>query len=73
MDENEIRERLLREDVEFKRIFEEHRRHDAQLAALRNKNRLTDEEKFEEAELKKRKLALKDKMYQIMSDYRKSR
>ncbi|MBN2198924.1 MAG: YdcH family protein [Candidatus Aminicenantes bacterium] len=72
MDEKEIRERLLREDVEFKRIFEEHRRQDEQLAALRNKSLLTDQEKFEESELKKRKLALKDKMYQMMSDYRKS-
>ncbi|OGD21579.1 MAG: hypothetical protein A2Y69_10815 [Candidatus Aminicenantes bacterium RBG_13_59_9] len=73
MDENEIRELLLREDGEFKRIFEEHRRRDGRLAALRNRGHLTDEEKVEESELKKRKLALKDRMYQMMAEYRRSR
>jgi hypothetical protein len=72
MDENEIRERLLRENEEFKKMFEEHRRHDERLTVLRGRSSLTDEEKLEESDLKKRKLALKDKMYRLMVGYRKS-
>lgn len=72
MDENEIRERLLLENGEFKRIHDEHRRYEELLSSLRRKSRLSDEEKIEESDLKKRKLALKDKMYKIMADFRKS-
>lgn len=72
MDEHEIRERLLRENGEFKRMFEEHRRHDERLTVLRSRSNLSDEEKLEVSDVKKRKLALKDKMYQLMADYRKS-
>ena len=73
MDEKEIMERLLLENSEFKRIFDEHRLKDEHLAALQNKSVLTEQEKLAESELKKRKLVLKDKMYQMMSAYRKSR
>ncbi len=72
MDENEIRERLLSENGEFRRIYEEHRRYDERLAGLRAKSHLTDEERIEESRLKKQKLALKDKMYRMMADYKKA-
>jgi uncharacterized protein YdcH (DUF465 family) len=73
MDENELKERLLRESEDFKRIFEEHRQHEEQLSLFQKKNFLTEQEKQTEVELKKRKLALKDKMYQMMAEYQKSR
>ena len=72
MDENALKERMLKENAEFKRLFEQHQRHEKQLAEFKGKTHLTDVERLEEKELKKRKLALKDKMYLLMRDFQKS-
>jgi len=72
MNEDELRDRLLRQNEDFKRLFDEHRRHEKRLEFLRSKPFLTGEEEVEEKELKKRKLALKDQMYRMMSAYRKA-
>jgi uncharacterized protein YdcH (DUF465 family) len=72
MDENALKERLLRENQEFRKLFEEHREHEKKLAEFKGKTHLTDLERLEEKELKKRKLALKDKMYLLMRDFQKS-
>lgn len=72
MDETEIKERLLAGNAEFRRLAEEHRRHEARLAELAVKSFLSEDERLEERERKKLKLALKDRMYAMMSDLRKS-
>jgi uncharacterized protein YdcH (DUF465 family) len=72
MDENVLKERLLRENQEFRKLFEEHQKHETKLAEFKGKTYLTDLERLEEKELKKRKLALKDKMYLLMRDFQKS-
>jgi uncharacterized protein YdcH (DUF465 family) len=72
MDENALKERLLEENHEFRKLFEEHQKHEKQLAEFKRKSHLTDVERLEEKELKKRKLALKDKMYLLMRDFQKS-
>ena len=72
MEEKELKEFLARESPDFKRAFEEHQRCATALNTLTAKPFLTDEEKLEEKELKKKKLILKDKMYQMMFEYRKS-
>jgi len=51
MDENELKERLLRESEDFKRIFEEHRQHEERLRLFQKKSSLTEQEKLEEVEL----------------------
>jgi uncharacterized protein YdcH (DUF465 family) len=73
MEEKELKELLARESPGFKMAFEEHQRYEKALETLMGKLFLTDEEKLEEKELKKKKLILKDRMYQIMSEHRKSR
>ena len=45
---------------------------DELVSRLREKSFLTEEEKQEVIELKKKKLALKDKMYYLMTEYKKS-
>lgn len=72
MDENVIKERMLKENADFKRLFEEHQKHEKRLAEFKGKAFLTEAERLEEKDLKKRKLALKDRMYLMMRDFQKS-
>jgi uncharacterized protein YdcH (DUF465 family) len=73
MDEKTLKELLLRENAAFRELHDEHQGCEKRLEELRSKSFLTEEEKLEERELKKRKLALKDRMYRMMSDFRKAR
>jgi len=70
--ENELKELMLKENEEFKRVYEQHQQYDKELEKFREKAFLTEEEKFEEKELKKKKLMLKDKMYWMMEEFRRS-
>lgn len=72
MDEKTLRECLLEESEEFRRLVEEHRQCEERLEFLRHKGALTEEEAIEERMLKKKKLVLKDKMYFMMQERRKS-
>ena len=73
MDEKALKEQLLRENAEFRRLYKEHQACEKRLEDLQDKGFLTEEEKLEERELKKRKLAIKDRMYLMMAEYRKAR
>ena len=66
----EFRERLIKEDAEFRKLAAEHQACDQQLTALNDKHFKSEEEKLIEKKLKKQKLALKDQMYAIMQKYR---
>ena len=70
MDENELKELLLKENEEFRKIHEEHQSCEKKLEILKGKSFLTEDEKLEEREIKKRKLALKDRMYVLMTQFR---
>lgn len=72
MDERELKELLVRENEEFRKLFEEHQSYEKKLDGMKSKNFLTEEERLEEKELKKRKLILKDRMYMMMAEFRKS-
>jgi uncharacterized protein YdcH (DUF465 family) len=61
MDENELKELLARENPDFRRALEEHHACEASLEGLKAKPFLSDAEALE-----KLKLALKDRMYQLM-------
>jgi len=61
-----LTERLVRENQEFKRLFERHRSFEERLEALNSRHHLSDEEKLESITLKKHKLALKDRMAEIL-------
>lgn len=73
MDEKELKELLLRENAEFRRAHDDHQGCEQALAVLRAKTHLSTGEADEERELKKKKLALKDRMYRLMSDYLRTR
>ena len=72
MEESKLKERLLQENAEFRNLFEEHQRHEKKLTSLKEKHFLSEDERLKEKELKKKKLALKDRMYEIMRDFQRS-
>lgn len=72
MGEKELKKALMQKNTEFKEVVELHQKYDAELEKLKSKNYLSDNEKLKIRELKKKKLALKDKMYVMMTEYKKS-
>lgn len=73
MDEKELKELLLRENAEFRRAYDDHGDCERALETIRAKTHLSAAEVDEERELKKKKLALKDRMYRLMSDHLRTR
>jgi hypothetical protein len=69
MKEEKIKGLLLQPDEEFRKIFQEHQKCQEALAELQAKSFLNEEEKLLEKQLKKKKLRLKDEMYQIISRF----
>ena len=69
--EAELREQLLKENAEYRRLAAEHQSYDDQLEDLTNKHFLSEEEQLREKTLKKKKLMLKDQMYSIVQKIRK--
>ena len=57
-----VREELMANNTEYRRLHEEHIRYASQLNQLAAKIFLTEEEKVEEVRLKKLKLRVKDQM-----------
>jgi uncharacterized protein YdcH (DUF465 family) len=72
MDEKALKELMIARSDEFKRLHEEHKKQEERLRAFEAKGTLSESETIEEKEIKKRKLALKDRMYQMMTEFRKS-
>ena len=61
-----IREELMANNPEYRRLREEHVRYASQLDQLTTKAFLTEEEKLEEVRLKKLKLRVKDQMEMLV-------
>jgi hypothetical protein len=60
-----LREYLLGQNDEFRRLDQEHHDYESRLQALTAKAVLSDEEQIEETTLKKKKLQVKDRMEAI--------
>jgi uncharacterized protein YdcH (DUF465 family) len=70
--EREIVEFLKQGNDEFKKLSEEHRSLDVLLAEIDSKRYLTPEEEVERKKLQKQKLLKKDRMAELVRDYKKS-
>jgi len=66
---SEVKELLLRESEEFQQLSRRHRELDERLNDLTTKFFLTEEEKVEEITLKKKKLAIKDRMAHMIRSH----
>lgn len=66
-----LKEELMNRDPEFRELAREHTRYEERLSELSALAYPSDEEQLEEITLKKKKLALKDQMYSIMTQHEK--
>jgi len=60
--EDDVKASLLQTDDAFRQLVSEHQELDQRIRHLSQVAYLTDQQQFEEASLKKRKLALKDRI-----------
>ena len=65
-DPTDVKDVLLRTNESFRQLASEHHEIDERIQQLARLAYLTDQQQFEEIALKKRKLALKDRMAEIM-------
>ncbi|MBI4464367.1 MAG: YdcH family protein [Acidobacteria bacterium] len=72
LDLQHVKERLIATNEEFSRLSREHSYYERQLEELYNRPHLTDADRIEEINLKKRKLSLKDQMERIIQQYKKA-
>ena len=66
VDTHELKERLIASDLEFRDLSTRHHELDERLHELSSRHFLTEPEQLEEAQIKKQKLRLKDRMEDIM-------
>ena len=72
MKEQEIIERLKQENGDFRKLYDEHHHLDAQIMEVDRKVYLTPEEDLERKKMSKQKLHLKDKMAEMVREYKKA-
>jgi uncharacterized protein YdcH (DUF465 family) len=66
VDTHELREHLLQTDHEYRDLVTRHQDLDERLHELTTRHFLTEPEQLEEAQIKKQKLRLKDRMEDIV-------
>jgi uncharacterized protein YdcH (DUF465 family) len=69
MEIRDISEILYEQDSEYRNLLDQHRSLEVRLQELSSHLYLSDSEKLEEVTLKKKKLALKDKMQELMKKH----
>ena len=69
---NPIRDVLMQENPEFRELVHQHDNYEKRLSELANLNYPNDDELIEESTLKKKKLAVKDELYAMMSEFTNS-
>ena len=72
MKEREIIEVLKRENEEFKKLSQEHRKLDTKLTKIDSRRYLTPDEEIERKRMQKEKLLKKDMMAAMVREYKKN-
>lgn len=68
----DIRQSLLARDPEFRNLAEEHSRCESQLEQILKSSYISSEDQIKEAELKKLKLRLRDRMQLILARHQQT-
>lgn len=71
--ESDVIDYLNRENEEYRRLREEHRRLEDILSEMSKKRHLTAEEEMEKIRIKKEKLIKKDRMAEIIRKFREQK
>jgi uncharacterized protein YdcH (DUF465 family) len=69
--DTEIKDFLMNTNEEFKRLALQHHSYSQKLEQLSSQHFLTEAEKLEEVQIKKKKLLLKDQMHAMINQHRK--
>jgi uncharacterized protein YdcH (DUF465 family) len=69
METRDISQMLYEQNSEYRSLLEQHRSLEHRLEELSSRIYLSDTEKVEEVTLKKKKLALKDRMQELMKQH----
>lgn len=67
-----LKEEMLQSDDEFRRLYEEHQECERRLDALNQRSLLSQQDEIEEKKIKRHKLALKDRMAELMRHHREA-
>jgi uncharacterized protein YdcH (DUF465 family) len=70
MQEDEIKQRLMVSNPDFRRLVEEHHQFEGKLQELQTHHFLSEQDQVEEVTLKKKKLHLKDEMNALILNFR---
>lgn len=65
----EIKDKLINENPTFRELAQQHQNYERRLDELSHLTYPSEEEMLEETTIKRKKLAVKDQMYSIMSEY----
>ncbi|MEM7052090.1 MAG: YdcH family protein [Acidobacteriota bacterium] len=68
--QTDLKEELLKTDEEFRSLFDEHQQCERRLDRLQQTPDYTLDDELEAKKIKVHKLALKDRMYEIMRQHR---
>lgn len=69
---NTLREKLMKDDPVFRQLAQEHQKYEQRLEELTHLSFPTEAEQLEETQIKKKKLALKDQMYEMLLSHEAS-
>ncbi len=69
---NPVRDELIKENQDFRELVQQHQNYEKRLTELAQLTYPSDEELLEETTLKKKKLFIKDEIYEIMQNHSKS-
>jgi uncharacterized protein YdcH (DUF465 family) len=71
--DTEIIEMLKDQNEEYRKLFEEHKTLEQSLAEINKNKYITPEEAVEKKKIQKQKLVKKDRMAEIIRDFKKSK
>ncbi len=67
-----VKEELIKENQNFRELVQQHQNYEKRLTELAKLTYPSDEELLEETTLKKKKLFIKDEIYEMIQNYSKS-
>jgi uncharacterized protein YdcH (DUF465 family) len=70
---DDLKAELIQTDEQFRRLYEEHREYERRLSELNQKTLLSQDDYIEDNKIKLHKLALKDRMEQILRAHSEAR